>query len=285
MKTETFSRLMAILFAVVATTLLCTVGLQAAGKTTLTLKGSDTMLPLGQRWAEAYTAQNPNVVIQVTGGGSGVGFAALINGSTDICQGSRPIKQGEINKLKERFNSVGVEISVARDGLSVYMNDRNPVTELNMAQLKAIYTGEVTNWKDVGGPDTKIILYGRENSSGTYSFFKDNVLIGEDFAAQTQTLPGTAAIVNAIAKDKNGIGYGGAAYAKGVRDCKIKKDDKSTGYLPTEENIKAGTYPLSRYLFWYLTSKPTGDTRKLVDYVLSEAGQKIVREVGYFPVK
>jgi phosphate transport system substrate-binding protein len=285
MKSTTLARLMAILLAVVSTTILSTAGLQAAGKTTITLKGSDTMLPLGQRWAEAYMAQNRNVVIQVTGGGSGVGFAALINGSTDICQGSRPIKQGEIDKLKERFNSVGVEISVARDGLSVYMNGQNPVTELNMAQLKAIYTGEVTNWKEIGGPDTKIILYGRENSSGTYSFFKDNVLMGEDFAAQTQTLPGTAAIVNAVAKDKNGIGYGGAAYAKGVRDCKIKKDDKSTGYLPNEENIKAGTYPLSRYLFWYLTSKPTGDTKKLVDYVLSEAGQKIVTQVGYFPVK
>lgn len=259
--------------------------LKAADKTTITLKGSDTMLPLGQRWAEAFMGQNPNMVIQVTGGGSGVGLAALINGSTDICQASRPIKQAEIDKLKERFNSVGVEIPVARDGLSIYLNEQNPVTELNMAQLRAIYSGETTNWKEVGGPDSKIILYGRENSSGTYSFFKDNVLMGDDFAAQTQTLPGTAAIVNAVAKDKNGIGYGGAAYAKGVRDCKVKKDDKAAGYLPTEENIKAGTYPLSRYLFWYLTSKPTGDTKKLVDYVLSEAGQKVVKEVGYFPVK
>lgn len=260
-------------------------GLQAADKTTITLKGSDTMLPLGQRWAEAFMGQNPNMVIQVTGGGSGVGLAALINGSTDVCQASRPIKQAEIDKLKERFNSVGVEIAVARDGLSIYLNEQNPVTELNMAQLRAVYTGEVTNWKEIGGPDSKIILYGRENSSGTYSFFKDNVLMGDDFAAQTQTLPGTAAIVNAVAKDKNGIGYGGAAYAKGVRDCKVKKDDKATGYLPTEENIKAGTYPLSRYLFWYLTSKPSGDTKKLVDYVLSETGQKVVKEVGYFPVK
>lgn len=285
MKSTTLMKLTVILLAVVATTLLFTAGIQAAGKTAITLKGSDTMLPLGQRWAEAFMAQNPNVVIQITGGGSGVGFAALINGSTDICQGSRPIKQREIDKLKERFNSVGIEISVARDGLAVYLNEQNPVTELTIAQLKDIYTGEVTSWKEIGGQDTKIILYGRENSSGTYSFFKDNVLMGEDFAARTQTLPGTAAIVNAIAKDKNGIGYGGAAYAKGVRDCKIKQDDKAVGYLPTEENIKAGTYPLSRDLFWYLTSKPTGDIKKLVDYVLSEAGQKIVTQVGYFPVK
>jgi phosphate transport system substrate-binding protein len=285
MKSIRLMKLMAILLAVVSATILSTAGLQAAGKTTISLKGSDTMLPLGQRWAEAFMAQNPNVVIQVTGGGSGVGIAALINGSTDICQASRSIKSAEIDKLKERFNSPGVEIAVARDGLAVYMNEKNPVTELNMEQLRAIYIGEVTNWKDVGGPDAQIILYGRENSSGTYSFFKDNVLMGEDFAAQTQTLPGTAAIVNAIAKDKNGIGYGGAAYAKGVRDCKIKKDDKSAGYLPTEDNIKAGTYALSRHLFWYMTSKPTGDMKKLIDYALSEIGQKVVKEVGYFPVK
>jgi phosphate transport system substrate-binding protein len=284
MKKSTLNVLMMSLFAMLLMFGVVS-GLQAADKTTITLKGSDTMLPLGQRWAETFMAQNPNMIIQVTGGGSGVGLAALINGSTDICQASRPIKQGEIDKLKERFNSVGVEIAVARDGLSVYFNEQNPVTELTIAQLKDIYTGEVTNWKEVGGPDARIILYGRENSSGTYSFFKDNVLMGEDFAAQTQTLPGTAAIVNAVAKDKNGIGYGGAAYAKGVRDCKVKKDDKAVGYLPTEENIKSGTYPLSRYLFWYLTSKPSGDTKKLVDFVLSEAGQKLVKDVGYFPVK
>ncbi len=258
---------------------------RAAAKTTITIKGSDTILPLGQRWAETFMSQNPNFVIQVTGGGSGVGIAALINGSTDICEASRPIKQGEIDKLKERFNSPGVEIPIARDGLSVYLNEQNPVTELTLAQVKAIYTGEVTNWKEVGGKDATIILYGRENSSGTYSFLKDNVLMGEDFAAQTQTLPGTAAIVNAVARDVNGIGYGGAAYAKGVKDCKIKKDDKLTSYLPTEENIRSGQYPLSRYLFWYLTSKPSGDIKKLVDYVLSDDGQKIVKLVGYFPVK
>ncbi len=285
MKSTTLARLTAILLVLVSVTFLGSAVLHAAGRTTITLKGSDTILPLGQRWAENFMTQNPGIVVQVTGGGSGVGIAALINGSTDICEASRSIKPSEVDKLKERFNSPGVEIPIARDGLSVYLNEQNPVTELTIAQLKAIYTGEVTNWKDVGGSDAKIILYGRENSSGTYSFFKENVLSGEDFAAQTQTLPGTAAIVNAIAKDKNGIGYGGAAYAKWVKDCKVKKDDESTGYLPTEENIKAGTYPLSRYLFWYLTSKPTGDIKKLIDYVLSDEGQKVVREVGYFPVK
>jgi phosphate transport system substrate-binding protein len=260
-------------------------GLTIGAAENVTVKGSDTMLLLGQRWAEQYMTANPATVIQVTGGGSGVGIAALINGTTDICEASRPIKPAEIDKLKERFNSPGVEIPVARDGLSVYLNDENPIKELTIAQLKEIYTGKITNWKDLGGNDARIILYGRENSSGTYTFFKDNVLKGKDFAAQTQTLPGTAAIVNAVAKDKLGIGYGGAAYAKGVKYAGLKADDKSPAYEPTAENVKSGKYPLSRFLFWYLRNKPTGEIKKLVDFVLSDAGQQIVTQVGYFPVK
>lgn len=255
-----------------------------AGKS-ITIKGSDTMLILGQRWAEVYMNQNPGVVIQVTGGGSGVGIAALINGGTEICQASRPMKSSEIDKLKERFNTKGVEIPVAMDGLSLYLNEENKVSELTLDQVKGIYTGQITNWKEVGGDDAKILLYGRENSSGTYSFLKDNVLKGADFAAQTQTLPGTAAIVNAVAKDKYGIGYGGAAYAKGVKYCKVKKDALTQGYEPSLETVKSGNYPISRYLFWYLRNKPTGETKKLVDWVLSEQGQQIASKVGYFPIK
>jgi len=121
-----------------------------AGKT-ITVKGSDTMLILGQRWVEVYMNQNPGSVIQVTGGGSGVGIAALINGSTDICEASRPIKSSEVDKLKERFNSTGVEIPVARDGLAVYLNEENKISELSLEQLKGIYTGKITNWKELGG--------------------------------------------------------------------------------------------------------------------------------------
>lgn len=252
---------------------------------TITLKGSDTMLPLGQRWAEAFMTVNPDVIIQVNGGGSGTGFAALINGSTDVCEASRPIKDSEVDKLKERFNTPGVEIPVARDGLAVYLNTENPVQELSMEQLKKIYRGQITNWKDVGGPDTRVILYGRENSSGTYTYFKDEVLKGADFAAHTQTLAGTAAVANAVAKDKHGIGYGGAAYAKNVKFAKVSDKPGSTAFEPTLENVRSGAYPLSRYLFWYVRSKPDGDLKKLVDFVLSDQGQEIVTQVGYFPVR
>jgi phosphate transport system substrate-binding protein len=256
-----------------------------ADKEVITVKGSDTMVILAQRWAEVYMSSHPNVTVQVTGGGSGVGISALINGATDICNASRPMKNSEREKLKLRYNSLGVEIKAAKDGLSIYVNDANPVNELSLEQIKDIYTGIVTNWKQVGGQDKKIILYGRENSSGTYVYLKDNVLLGEDYSSTMQSLPGTAAVVNAVVKDKYGIGFGGAAYAKGLRIMKVKKDANSTAYEPSEENIKAGTYPISRYLYMYTKSRPSGAIKEYIDWILGPEGQKIVAKVGYFPVK
>lgn len=253
--------------------------------TVITIKGSDTMVILAQRWAEKYMGQKNGVSIQVTGGGSGTGIAALINGTTDIANASRPMKPSEREKLKQRYNSLGVEVKVAKDGLSVYLNEKNPVKELSLQQLKDIYTGKITNWKDVGGKDAKIIVYGRENSSGTYVYFKDNVLGGADYTATMQSLPGTAAVVNAVVKDVNAIGYGGAAYAKGIKDAAVKKDNNSKAYLPTQENIKSGDYPIARFLYLYLRNKPTGEIKTYIDWILSPEGQKIVTEVGYFPVK
>jgi phosphate transport system substrate-binding protein len=251
----------------------------------ITVKGSDTMVILAQRWAELYMSKNPKSVIQVTGGGSGTGISALINGTTDICISSRPMKKPEKEKLKQRYNSLGVEIKVANDGLAVYLNEKNPIEELSLEQIKKIYTGEIKNWKQVGGPDAKIILYGRENNSGTYVYFKDVVLEGGDFAATAQSLPGTASVVNAIAKDKYGIGYGGAAYGKGIKFLKIKKDEKSQAYEPTDENIRNGNYPISRFLYMYTRTRPTGSTKAFIDWILSDDGQKIVKTVGYFPIR
>lgn len=252
---------------------------------TITIKGSDTMVILAQRWAEKYMAAHPDVSIQVTGGGSGTGISALINGTTDICNASRKMKAAERDKLKQRFSSLGVEIPSARDGLAVYLHESSPVAELTLDQVKAIYTGKLNNWKDVGGPDAKIVLYGRENNSGTYVYFRDNVLKGADFAPAMQSLPGTAAVVNAVAKDKLGIGFGGAAYAKGIKYAKIKKDANTPGAEPTAESIKSGAYPITRYLYMYLKSRPTGALKEYIDWTLSPEGQAIVTEVGYFPVK
>jgi phosphate transport system substrate-binding protein len=250
----------------------------------VTVKGSDTMVILSQKWAEVYMKKNPGASIQVTGGGSGVGLAALINGSTDIANSSRPIKPSEVEKLKARYGSLGVEIPCAKDGLSVYLNKANPVTTLTLKQIGQIFAGKITNWKEVGGPDANIKLYGRESSSGTFTFFKDNV-VRTDFSPSCQTLPGTAAIVNAVKKDKYSIGYGGAAYAEGVKDCAVKKDDKSPAILPTAATIKNHTYPIARYLYMYLKSKPTGEAKAFIDWILSPAGQGLIEEVGYYPLK
>jgi len=250
----------------------------------ITIKGSDTMVILSQQWAEVYMKKNPETTIQVTGGGSGVGLAALINGSTDIANSSRPIKSSELIKIKVKYNKNSIEVACAKDCLSVFLNKGNSVSELTIQQIGDIFSGKITNWKEVGGADAKIQLYGRESSSGTFEFFKEHV-VKTDFSPACQTLPGTAAIVNAVKKDKYSIGYGGAAYAEGVKDCKVKKDAKSRGVLPTEATIKNKTYPISRYLYMYLKSKPTGDTKKFIDWILSSEGQKMIATVGYFPVK
>ncbi len=256
--------------------------LAAAG--TVTVKGSDTMVILAQRWAEDYMKKNPSQKVQVTGGGSGTGLAALVNGTTDVADASRSIKPDEIAKIRERFNTVPVETVVARDGVAIYVNEANPLQSLTQEQIKAIYLGDVTNWKDVGGPDARIVLYSRENSSGTYVFFKEHVLANEDFAAEAQTLPGTAAVVNAVAKERFGIGYGGAAYAKGVKELKVVGKD-GQGYLPNAENVKSGKYPLSRPLFMYTRAAPAGEVKKFIDFCLSQEGQEIVTKVGYYPIR
>ncbi len=251
----------------------------------VTVKGSDTMVILGQRWAEAFMNQHAGQVVMVTGGGSGTGIAALINGTTDVCQASRPMKPDEKLKLRDRFQTMGVEIPVAKDGLSIYLHESNPVKDLTIEQLRGIYMGTITNWKQVGGRDATIVLYSRENNSGTYVFFKDNVLGGRDFSPRAQTLPGTAAVVNAVAKDPNGIGYGGHAYTKGVKDCALRKDAKSPAIAPSAATVRDGSYPLWRHLFFYLRRKPEGDVRAFVDYCLSDAGQKLAADVGYYTLK
>lgn len=249
----------------------------------ITIKGSDTLVRLGQRWAEAYMARNPGVVLQVSGGGSGTGIAALLNGSTDVCQASRDMKEKEYTQAQEK-NIAVYRVSVALDGIAVFLHETNPVKELSFAQLKGIYTGAITNWKEVGGPDSRIILYGRENNSGTYTFFKEHVLNEEDYFEYTQTLPGTAAVVNAVSKDKNGIGYGGIAWATGVKYAAVKKSDTDIVVLPSVETVSNGTYPIARDLYWFFNGKPEGELKKLVNWALSEEGQKFAAEMDYVPL-
>jgi len=250
----------------------------------VTVKGSDTMVILGQKWSEEYMKAHPGAVIAVTGGGSGTGIAQLINGTVDIVQSSRPMKDEEKQQAQETGGGAPEEHAVARDGVTVYVHVSNPLATISMAQLKGVYTGTITNWNELGGADQPIVVYSRENNSGTYVFFKEHVLGGADFAERAQTLPGTAAVVNAVMKDKNGIGYGGIAYGAGIRHLGILGAGGAP-VEPTEETIKSGVYPLSRPLYWYVAEKAPQAARDFLAWVLSPEGQAHVAEVGYFPIR
>jgi phosphate transport system substrate-binding protein len=251
----------------------------------ITVKGSDTLLILAQKWAETYMGLHPEVKIQVSGGGSGIGFAALQNQTTDLCDASRKAKSAEIANCIKAFGKRPTEYKVALDGLSVYVNGENPVKELSIDQLGGIFTGKITNWKDVGGPDAPITIYSRENSSGTYEFFKGEILKGQDFAASAQTMPGTAAILQAVSKDKGGIGYGGAGYGAGAKHLSVKKDDSSPAIEPTEENVENQSYPIWRYLYVYVNpALDKGEISAYLNWIRSDDGQKIVKDVGYYPL-
>ncbi|MGE5401493.1 MAG: PstS family phosphate ABC transporter substrate-binding protein, partial [Ignavibacteriales bacterium] len=205
---------------------------ETGNKTMITVKGSDTMVNLSQKWAEDYMSKNDSVSIQVTGGGSGTGIAAMLNGTTNIANASRELKSTEMETAKSR-NINPKEIRVALDGIALIVNTSNKINELTIANLRDIFSGKIKNWKELGGQDAEIILYGRENSSGTYEFFKDHVLGKDasgkqvDYAPSTQVLQGTASLGEAVSKDPKGIGYGGVGYFAKRNDVKIlhiKKD-------------------------------------------------------------
>ena len=250
-------------------------------------KGSDTMLILAQNWAETYTKKHPEVQIAVSGGGSGTGIAALINKQVDIADASREITDKEIEQAKA--NGVNpIEWKVAIDGISVIVHPDNPISELSLDQLKAIYNGSFTNWRQLAGNDAVIVVYGRQTNSGTYVYWKEHVLKNQDYRNDMQALNGNADIVEAIAKDKNGIGYVGIAYASQrsseVKILKVKKDSSSPGVPPTPEMIKDGTYPISRYLYLYTDGIPKGAVKDYIKWILGPEGQKVVEQVEYIPL-
>lgn len=250
---------------------------------TLSLKGSDTMVILAQRFAEGYMHAHAGTTIQVAGGGSGTGIAALLDGTTDIADSSRPISERETNDLQSRRHVAPHETRVAIDALAVYVHQSSPLQSLTLEQLSAIFRGEVTNWSAVGGPDAPIVLYSRENNSGTYAYFKEHVLHNADFAANAQTLPGTAAVINAVSHDPNGIGYGGIGYAEGVRVLAIAAEG-SEPIAPTMENAVSGRYPISRFLMMYTAGEPSGLAADFLAWVVTPDGQALVEQAGYYPL-
>ena len=253
----------------------------------LQIKGSDTLINLVQRLAEEYMEKNPERYIAVTGGGSGTGIAALINRKCDIANASRLMKSKEISQANER-GIIPKRAVIAMDGLSVITNLRNSVDKLTVDEIGKIFRGEVTNWKEVGGPDLPITLYGRQSNSGTFVFFRDVVLKG-DYSQRMNRMNGNAQIVEAVKQDISGVGYVGVGYIKDmIGELNVVKVASRPGDVYASplnsSDVKSGKYPISRPLNQYINGTPKGAIKDFIAFELSQEGQKVVEEEGFFPI-
>lgn len=259
---------------------------EAHAEHTVTLKGSDTMVVLAQRWAESFMRTHPGVAVQVSGGGSGTGIAALVHGTADIVTSSRPISADERRQLRDSRGRDVSEHTVALDAVGLYVHPSNPVRSIDLDRLALVFRGRITRWSELGGPDAPIVLYGRESSSGTYAYFKEHVLRDLDFAVEMQSLPGTAAVIHAVRSDRNAIGYGGIALARGVRLLGLV-DAHGRTTLPTRDNALRGAYPLARPLYVYTledAAERRGAGAQLLEWIASPQGQSVVVAAGYYPI-
>jgi phosphate transport system substrate-binding protein len=255
-----------------------------ADSRSIKVKGSDTVLPVAQKEAESIMKSNPELSITIVGGGSGTGITALMDGNTDIAMSSRDLKGEEKLKLQEKQIQVEVK-TIAVDALAVIVHPENKVDKLTRKQLEKIFTGEITNWKDVGGMDQKIVAYSRENSSGTYEFFKEHVMDKKNYSSGILNLPATGAIVQSISQTKGAIGYIGLAYLNNtVKAVSVSYDQGANYVFPSMASAKDKSYPISRPLYYIYDVKSSDKVKVFIDFCLSAEGQKIVEEIGYIPL-
>jgi phosphate transport system substrate-binding protein len=258
--------------------LICVVFINPFANAQIVIKGSDTCLPVSQQEAEAFGKKGGRVT--VTGGGSGVGIASLIAGTCDIAQSSRPMKFDEKQKMTQA-GKIAKEVIIGYDALAVIVNPSNPIKNLTRQQLEQIYTGKITNWKEVGGPDMRIVVYARESSSGTYEFFKEDVMRNRNYANSVLSMPATGAIIQSVKQTRGAIGYVGLAYLnKEVKAIHISYDGKKF-VEPTLANAKNRTYPVVRPLYYYYSTDNEKKVKPFIDFVKSTEGQKIVDRVGF----
>lgn len=254
------------------------------------IKGSDTMVNLGQAWAEAFMQADPNVSVAVTGGGSGTGIASLLSNTCDIAELSRELKPEEIALAKQK-GFEPKQIIVALDGLAVVVHPANPLSQLTLDKLAAIFSGSVSNWKEVGGSDLPIVVLSREVNSGTHVYFKEHVLRrGKEnqveFAASALMLPSSQAIADEVAQNPGAIGYFGMGYISAREKALAIAMDSASPYIqPTIENVVSQAYPISRPLIMVTHGKPSGLVARFIDFVLSPQGQKIVVKIDFVPIK
>lgn len=244
----------------------------------VTISGSDTMFELTSALAEEYMKEHPGISVKVGGGGTAAGIKSLIDGNIDICTASRNLKPFEAKALADYYGSLGLVFLIAKDALSIYTNPHNPVDNLSSDQLRKIFTSQINNWKEVGGVDTTIQTVIRNPNSGTYLYFKEHVLEGDEYASNSIVIPQTKDIVKQVEENVNAIGYGGMGYTGNVTHLKIN------GVEPNEQNVRNDTYPIIRYLHFFTTKYPTGQVKSFIDWVLSPAGQRVVRRSGFIPL-
>jgi phosphate transport system substrate-binding protein len=262
----------------------------AATGDSLQIKGSDTMVNLAQSWAEQYMEEKPLAFVAVTGGGSGTGFASMINGTCDIAMASREIKQKEVELAKAK-NISPYEIKIALDGLAVVVNPKNPVGKLTVDQLAGIFSGKITNWKQVGGEDKPIVVLSREVNSGTHVYFKEHILRKndpnnkEEYTPRALLLSSSQAIADEVAQNTGAIGYYGMGYISNKqKPVAVGQNEKSPYIEPEIDNVVSGKYPISRPLFFYTNGQPKGNVKDFIDFALSKEGQKIVLETDFVPI-
>jgi phosphate transport system substrate-binding protein len=255
-------------------------------------KGSDTIVNLALAWAEYYQSEYPDVRISVTGGGSGTGIAALINGTVDIANASRQIKSEEVSEAQS--NGVDpVEFVIARDAIAVIVNPENPVDELTLEQISDIYSGKINNWSEVGGDDRPIVRLSRETNSGTHVYFLETVLrLGQKdndtlFSRDTLLLPSSEGIVAEVRQNPNAIGYDGLGYVPpDLKMIAIAKEEGGEYVLPSVESVNNATYPIARDLYMYTAGEPSGTVKIYLDWIInSDEAQGIVKELGFVPIK
>lgn len=247
------------------------------------IKGSDTVLPVSQKEAEVFMQKYPKETVTITGGGSGVGISSLLEGTTDIAQSSRKIKFDEKAKLKANGKDA-VELIVAYDALAVIVHPSNPIDRLTREQLDRIFTGKITNWKEVGGPDLKIITYARETSSGTYEFFKESVLKHKNYKSGIMSMPATGSVIQSISQTKGAIGYVGLAYLNPkVKALDISYDQGENYHSP--ELSTTSDYPIVRPLYFYYVQQDFKNIEKFINFITSKEGQEIILSIGFIPNK
>ena len=264
-----------ILFSII---LISSCSFKPTEKKEIIIIGSDTMLELTSNLAEEYMKQNIGISVSVSGGGTATGIKALINNQTDICTASRNLKPDEAKLLADYYGSLGLVFLIAKDALSIYVNPKNDVKDLTQSELKKIFTGEITNWNALGDKNSAIIPIIRNPNSGTYLYFKEHVLEGEEYTDNAKVESTTKEIVKSVEENEDAIGYGGMGYKGNVIHAKIN------GVEPTENNVRNDAYSIIRYLHFFTSKTPGGEVKKFIDWVLSPAGQSIVRKSGFIPL-